>query len=358
MLALLMATLLTLLWPLTGLSSLVQGALLTVLMVVPAMIGLWIVGLTQGKNKRGSYSENEEEAIVAAAPYESQRHAEPVASKGQTSNDSYHDALREAKTSWKKGEADQQRGGFDPAAQDQNVALNTFASANESSGTQSARKLDATIDDDDYDYETPAELQEQLDKVSELVQTHDLSDHSSSPKQARKNWREIRESHDRHTAESKDLISVDASNASDLEKLSTGEITTLVANLRKDKTRLQKLVIAQQAAIDSERQAHDQSRTVARDAIKIMRDAREAQKFAEKLARRERSERRRIEQQYKKVAGALDNALSIIESRKKNSVADDADTLNAAFSEDASEKQSPNPIVQEAAEPVQRDVSA
>jgi hypothetical protein len=48
-----------------------------------------------------------------------------------------------------------------------------------------------------------------------------------------------------------------------------------------------------------------------------MRDARNAQKFAEKLARRERSERQRVEQQYKRVAQALNNAMSIIESRRK-----------------------------------------
>jgi recombinational DNA repair protein RecR len=56
--------------------------------------------------------------------------------------------------------------------------------------------------------------------------------------------------------------------------------------LRSGKTRLQKLFIAQQAAIESERTAHYLSRTVARDAGKIMRDARISQEFAENLARR------------------------------------------------------------------------
>lgn len=105
-------------------------------------------------------------------------------------------------------------------------------------------------------------------------------------------------------------------SSTELSKLSTNEIVSLITELRTDKTNLQKLVVAQQSAIESERVAHDQSRTVARDAIKIMRDSRNAQKMVEKQLRRERAQRQRVEQQYKKVARALDNALSIIDTRK------------------------------------------
>lgn len=174
--------------------------------------------------------------------------------------------------------------------------------------------VEITLFEDEED--SPAEVQEQLNKLSSAVQSHDLSDWKESATRDNKNWKHIRDSHDRQTALSTDLIT-SVSTTTDISKLDSQEINQLVTTLTKDKLRLQKLVIAQQAAIESERQSHDKSRTVARDAIRIMRDARDAQKMAEKLARRERTERKRIEQQYKSVASALDNALSIIETRKK-----------------------------------------
>jgi hypothetical protein len=111
------------------------------------------------------------------------------------------------------------------------------------------------------------------------------------------------------------LTTLEIGNA-ELSKMSTNELSTLVTTLHSDKTRLQKPVIAQQATIESERTAHDQSPTVASDAIKIMREAHISQKMAEKLARRERTERQRVELQYKKVANALNNAMSVIDARK------------------------------------------
>ena len=91
---------------------------------------------------------------------------------------------------------------------------------------------------------------------------------------------------------------------------SYGELTELVAGLHKDKIRLQKLVIAQKAVLDAEKQSHQKTRVLAKDAMTVMRKARDGQRVAEKLARRERSERKRLEADYGKVRKQLENALS------------------------------------------------
>lgn len=207
------------------------------------------------------------------------------------------------------------------AARQQRVKRRTATSTTEVTSLHESTSLNPDFDNVEItlfedEEDSPAEVQEQLNKLSSAVQSHDLSDWKESATRDNKNWKHIRDSHDRQTALSTDLIT-SVSTTTDISKLDSQEINQLVTTLTKDKLRLQKLVIAQQAAIESERQSHDKSRTVARDAIRIMRDARDAQKMAEKLARRERTERKRIEQQYKSVASALDNALSIIETRKK-----------------------------------------
>ena len=96
-----------------------------------------------------------------------------------------------------------------------------------------------------------------------------------------------------------------------LSTTSATELKQLVSALQSDKTKLQKLVIAQQAVISSERDSHAKTRTLAKDAVKIMRNARESQKAAEKLARRERAKRLRIQDEYMKTRSALKNALSV-----------------------------------------------
>ena len=100
------------------------------------------------------------------------------------------------------------------------------------------------------------------------------------------------------------------SNGDNLLARSYGELTELVAGLHKDKIRLQKLVIAQKAVLDAEKQSHQKTRVLAKDAMSVMRKAREGQRIAEKLARRERSQRKRLEEDYVNVRKQLDNALS------------------------------------------------
>ena len=163
--------------------------------------------------------------------------------------------------------------------------------------------------------DSPAEVQEQIERVSDLIDSHDLGNTDYSLSDEDLEQKRFALNSDVPLSIESNLTTVETST-SEISKMTTTQISELITNLRSDKTRLQKLVIAQQASLDSERKAHDHSRVVARDAIKIMRDARNGQKFAEKMARRERAERKRLEQQYKKVSAALDNAMSIIETRE------------------------------------------
>lgn len=89
-----------------------------------------------------------------------------------------------------------------------------------------------------------------------------------------------------------------------------GELSKMVADLQKDKTKLQKLVIAQKAAIETEKQSHQKTQSMAKDAVKIMQKAREAERVAMNFARKERRKRQRLEADHADIAKQLENALS------------------------------------------------
>ena len=162
---------------------------------------------------------------------------------------------------------------------------------------------------------TPAtpEVAEQLSQVSKFVQSHDiggdinLEDESVIP---------VVDKPIRDVPQSVLNQSIDISDSTELSAMSTQQISSLVTSLKEEKGKLQKLVIAQHAVIESEREANVRNRGLARDAIKLMHGARKNQKMAEKMARRERTERQRLELEYKKVSVALNNAMSIISSRQ------------------------------------------
>ena len=103
-----------------------------------------------------------------------------------------------------------------------------------------------------------------------------------------------------------------------LSSRTQGELVDLVSGLNSDKIKLQKLVIAQKAAIESQRQLHLRTRILAKDALTVMRVAREGQRVAEKIARRERSKRQRIAEDYVKVRNQLRNAMSTVNFEKAN----------------------------------------
>jgi|GEM_PF-1764707 len=99
----------------------------------------------------------------------------------------------------------------------------------------------------------------------------------------------------------------------ELHPMSASDIARLVDSLKVEKLRLQKLVIAQQAAYKTRREAHRRTRAIARKAVQFAKQARESQSNAEKLARRERRKRTHVELQYQQLAKVLNNAVSMIE---------------------------------------------
>jgi len=184
-------------------------------------------------------------------------------------------------------------------------------------------EFDMTVATDSAEDETRGDVQEHMQRVSNLVQSHDLHDSEFTSPDFKEESVESAKPINGHESETRTSSVMLAASAhpSEIARLSNQEIVKLVSSLRKDRSRLQKLVIAQHASIEFERQSHDKTRTLTRDSIKIMRSARDSQKQAEKVARRERTERQRIEQKYRKVAAALRNAMSILEKRKAEEAA-------------------------------------
>ncbi len=253
--AMLLATLITIIWPVHLLKPLVQGIVVIAMLMLPFLVAHRLMSRRYVKNRSGS-----EAAIIQSAEQK------PV------------------------------------VGNEQEAVVNT--STRPGVSTSVGHRGDVDV-----------EIQAQMRKVSNLVQSVELDESDIVSPELEDPEDKIRKSRDTQVANHTALANT-STPLSGLESLSTPQIKELVASLRRDKGRLQKLVVAQQAAINSERKAHERTRILTRDAIKIMRDARTSQKQAEKLARRERAERVRIEQHYKKVAHALRNAMSIIEKRK------------------------------------------
>ncbi len=347
---LLLATLATLIWPISGLISLVQGAVMAAAVLVPLYIFSGLFSLWLGnQRKRGAVavevdrsettmveSRSEESAVQLAEGATNQQNTAARESTGSMAaarkpTDSMATAreFTDSTAAVRKPADPIAREPTDSISLHQRVAprhsprrsKNAAADAGlATASAQSASLASMSTQGGGVNEDSPAEVQDQLDRVDDMVQSYDLDDSAFTNVAEEDVRQKIRDTHDQQSSISTELMTTESSGT-DLAQMSTSEVTQLVTNLRQSKMRLQKLVIAQQAAMETERRAHDQSRTVARDAIKIMRDSRQAQKVAEKLARRERTERQRIELKYKEVAGALDNAMSIIAKRNRDAQA-------------------------------------
>lgn len=332
------AALVTIIWPSETLNSLLHGCLISAVVLVPAVIAHWVATAHFGNQRIGEELAIEqqdtdsidnptidldperapdiEEVAVEAVVDESSNFFDVDLSQNVATFDK--DSVTAFATDQKPRKSDELDFLDKPNTVDRTVKIPRSSAHPEPLPTDVlVSKLSSGFEGTD---ESAAQVQEQLNRVSELVQSHDLGNKQEySSITGEKKLQRVRNTHNRSFSKGSELITVDV-HTTDLSTLSAGEMSQLVTHLRKDKARLQKLVIAQQSVLESEREAHDQSRVVARDAIKIMRDARNAQKFAEKMARRERSERKRIEQQYQQVTSALNNAMSIIEARKNRKV--------------------------------------
>ena len=251
--SLLIATLITVLFPMKSLNSLVQGVIITLVMLTPA---------------------------VCIHLFLSWRHAK----RSSTS-----------KTRFVRESTD------NPTA------------AQRATGAPDEQTNERQTDSEDPERQN-TEVRGQLNRTASQVRSYDLSEPTYfSPDKEVVKEKAVATLNKR--AEGAQNLSNHAWTNTELANLSTDKIQEIVTGLRTDKTRLQKLVIAQHASIESEKESHERTKTVARDAVKIMRHARAKQTHAEKIARRERTERKKLELQYKEVTSALDNALSIIDSR-------------------------------------------
>lgn len=284
--------------PVEGISTPVLVIVISVVAILPMIVVHWYLSRRQNRRRKT----RDTQAFLAAAPRRTDVPADAVNKHARSEDLSDGDAF--ANTALATATAAE-------AGADSSVYMSAgIDDLDAEAGADGNLDLDATIC-------TPEQLQVQVERVGDVVGTHDLGELHSERAYEAESIAEDRSRQDQLSEAGTSLITATSyADTAQLSELNRTEITQLVTTLQKDKIRLHRLVIAQQSSLDTERKAHDRSRIVARDAIKIMRDSREAQKQAEKMARRERHERLRIEQEYEKVSSALDNAMSIIKSRQ------------------------------------------
>ena len=122
------------------------------------------------------------------------------------------------------------------------------------------------------------------------------------------------------------------SNQETMPATSSGELTEMVMGLQKDKIKLQKLVIAQKAVIDTERQRSQKAQVMTQDAMTVMRKAREGARVAIRVAQRERRERLRLGADNAKIRKQLENAMSAKHNKESANVRPHSSTRGAMSS--------------------------
>lgn len=269
-----LATAITIAWPVPELPSLAQGWVITAALLIPFALYTLIIHVTTGSNK-------------------------PSTTKGSASDES-------SATEQQDTAADTE----DPAVLTNNMpspdtrAVATSLHSQEGSTEESA--LDQTLS-----------VGEQLETLDDLVDFHDIGNeqYSSEPGESAGNlYNPLEKAIDIAREGILEDPAIQDYSRENLPARSSTELAEMVVRLRSDKMKLQKLVIAQKAVIDAEKQAHERTRVVVKDAISVMRHARHGQRIAEKIARRERAERQRLEKDFDKVKRQLDNALSTMQT--------------------------------------------
>lgn len=338
--ALLLATVITLVWPVPGVDSLFQGLVITFICLVPLIAYLCVTfagrlffGKSSGSSRRrrrrheGSHKEAVAEAAGNLPRYSVDADDTDTVLMHPAGSDTTNPATQIQAGVHRRPDLEVRpstSAAASPVASRSATIETPDAAAAQSEGVASELREDAHAGADelaqaqeslDSSQNQDPEMKEQMDRVSTLVKSYDLGDERSDG--AKRESRALKRNNLSETAstQSTDLAS---HNEQALQVSRTEALRKVIATLQEDKRKLQRLVIAQQAAFDSERQSHERTRHVARDAIKVMRDARSGQRMAEKIARRERAERRRLEKEYTKVTKALKNAMSTLASAEKD----------------------------------------
>jgi len=170
--------------------------------------------------------------------------------------------------------------------------------------------------DETLQFDMTLSMEEQLYNIDNSIEYIDIgvdesanNDDTGSPEKA-----EVKNSDDQ--ALNVTLKKADTELALHTEKQETmpavlySELTKKLSVLQKDKTRLQKLVIAQKALIDTEVLSRKKSQVMAKDAMTILRRVREGERATRKIARNEQRKRQRLEADNAALAKQLKNALS------------------------------------------------
>ena len=321
---LLLATWATLVSPIAGMNSLIQGILLSAVVLVPVFLLNLLASLyyrsVDSKDKTTTESENSTSLQSDKRPpthgYRiEQQKPSKVNLLSTTESERIEIKPVQVETSAQLGS----QYSSEPKWSD-NFGANESAISAETQSVVSTRKpvtstpVLSEIPKPFIEANLPAEptVEEQLDRVSDFVQSHDLDiQNKVSLDETVDSAIRAKESASSGKPQLNAIASLN-DRAGELATMGRSEMSELVISLRKGNGRLQKLVIAQHAVIESERASHNRSRDVARQAIKIMRDAQTSQKMAEKMSRRDKTERQRIQEKYQKVTSVLENAMSII----------------------------------------------
>lgn len=322
--ALIVATLATLLLPVDGMSELVQGLLLTAALMSPVCLYLLVLELR--------------------AIFSRQRNAGQSRSAGSQSDSSRLEAGESAGSDLETGLSDRTKSTINAPGKGRSSAATDKPSPavepTQPFGQNAARVsacgtpfveptvhesagIDGSTDTAESILDQTLSMDQQFDSLEELVGYHDIgverdeSGHRDDDQTGEQDDKPLETA----IAMARDAMLDDPTTRpvtrQTLLAMSRDELTQMVLDLRSNKMKLQKLVIAQKSAIESEKQAHAQTRVAARDAISVMRLARDGQRVTEKIARRERSERQRLQKEYIRVKHQLDNALSTLEAHNR-----------------------------------------
>ena len=323
--ALLVATIIAVLSPLKSPPALVQGVILTALFMAPVMLFVLLPAYRASADKS-----KPDKTLFAGSKFAGSKLAE---SKSAGTAEQRVKTNPAPKVSAVRANANQRVDlWLEPSSSDVKPPTSETASTRRSAPRTSSKKMYDSADpvstqdgrddadsglDETLSLDQTLSLEQQMENIDDAVLHLDLgldgyTDIYSDPVD------DGLSDHDRATntaiAMARDSIrsgsELTQSSGGKMLARSYGELTELVAGLHKDKIRLQKLVIAQKAVLDAEKQSHQKTRVLAKDAMTVMRKARDGQRVAEKLARRERSERKRLEADYVKVRKQLENALS------------------------------------------------
>jgi hypothetical protein len=166
---------------------------------------------------------------------------------------------------------------------------------------------------------------DQLARMSELVESHDLGVERDIPDGSGG----LDRSGDSHQDSSSSIAVTDTVNGqltadraeTALSANQEAGLETAITALHQDNRRLQRLLIAQQSALDIERKSHEKTRLAEQHAIKLAQRAVASRAVAIKRLRQETVTRQRMAMRTRDAAAALQNAISTLDTERTRHLA-------------------------------------